>query len=295
MPSHLVAFFSTMPLPRLAFSTLGCPELTISEVIELAVHHGFGGIELRCLSGTVLRPDNFAELLPDVAAVGDHLLTTQRRIVGIGTSVRLLEPKSGDIETLLAFGHLADALACPHLRVFDGGEAGRPISPDDLARGRDFFDAWREARSRAGIRAHLMVETHDALATAAGMRAVREALPDLRVLWDLHHTWRAGAAAAEFGAVVADALVHVHLKDSVSRPSARKPFTYVRPGAGEFDWPGALRLLEQLDFDGSQSFEWERQWHPELEPLGEVLGGYADLVGGTPGRVAPPSPTRSRS
>ena len=64
---------------------------------------------------------------------------------------------------------------------------------------------------------------------------------------------------------------HVHVKDSVSRPSGRHPYSYVFLGEGEFP----LRsLVEQLRSDGFEhvlSLEWERMWHPYLPSVEEAL------------------------
>jgi len=39
-----------------SFSTLGCPECTLDEVLRLAADHGIAGVELRCLGGTTDLP-----------------------------------------------------------------------------------------------------------------------------------------------------------------------------------------------------------------------------------------------
>jgi sugar phosphate isomerase/epimerase len=61
------------------------------------------------------------------------------------------------------------------------------------------------------------------------------------------------------------------VKDSISEPSARHPFTYVMLGNGEFDLADTLDLLRENAFAGVVSIEWERKWHPYLPPLEEAL------------------------
>ena len=60
------------------------------------------------------------------------------------------------------------------------------------------------------------------------------------------------------------------MKDSISRPSARHPFTYVSPGDGEFPI-APLRAALAAQFTGAVSLEWEKLWHPYLVPLDEAL------------------------
>ena len=80
-----------------------------------------------------------------------------------------------------------------------------------------------------------MVETHDALCTTAALRQFLTLAPGTAILWDAHHTWRKGGEdpLATWQALKPH-IVHIHIKDSISRPSARHPFTYVPPGDGEF-------------------------------------------------------------
>jgi sugar phosphate isomerase/epimerase len=90
-------------------------------------------------------------------------------------------------------------------------------------------------------------------------------------LWDSHHTWkRGGEDPVATWAAIAPHVVHVHVKDSVSRPSAKHPYTYVVPGSGEFPAAPLMDCLRR-EFSASVSLEWERQWHPYLSPLDEAL------------------------
>jgi Sugar phosphate isomerases/epimerases len=116
-----------------------------------------------------------------------------------------------------------------------------------------------------------MVETHDSLFTAAAIGRLAAAVPGVRILWDSHHTWkRGGEDPLATWEAIKEHVVHVHVKDSVSRPSGKYPFTYALPGTGEFPMAG-LREKLAVGFGGAASLEWEKLWHPELAPLEEVL------------------------
>jgi len=81
----------------------------------------------------------------------------------------------------------------------------------------------------------LMVETHDGFVTSEALRALIGHCPKINLLWDAHHTWRKGAEApALTWKTVCNHAVHIHVKDSVSRPSPNGalPYTYVLPGDG---------------------------------------------------------------
>ena len=69
-------------------------------------------------------------------------------------------------------------------------------------------------------------------------------------------------------------VVHIHVKDSISKPSAKHPFSYVLPGEGEFAM-AALRPVLAAEFTGCVSLEWEKLWHPYLAPLDNALTAAA--------------------
>ena len=60
----------------------------------------------------------------------------------------------------------------------------------------------------------------------------------------------------EFYENVKQHVVHVHVKDSVSRPSEKHPFTYVLPGEGEFPAVGLFAALRVDGYTGVVSLEW---------------------------------------
>ena len=196
----------------------------------------------------------------------------------IGTSVKLLDATAIDIDTLIAFARLADSIGCPWLRVFDGGESGKSIPSDVLAKTREWLTRWQEARQCHQVQAELVVETHDALASLTNTEDVLRECSPIHLLWDAHHTWRAGEAVADFFERCGHAVRHIHVKDSINRPSVRKPFTYCSPGDGEFPWKELGTALAAQRFAGCVSFEWERHWHPMLEPLPAVLPAYQRIL-----------------
>jgi sugar phosphate isomerase/epimerase len=131
-------------------------------------------------------------------------------------------------------------------------------------------------RAARGWKVDLMVETHDTLMTAAALGRFAAAAPGTAILWDTHHTWkRGGESPADTWRQARAQIVHLHVKDSVSVPSARNPYTYVLPGCGEFPM-AALRRALGADFTGVVSFEWEKMWEPELPTLDQALQSAAD-------------------
>ncbi len=259
---------------RLGFSTLGCGDLSFAGVLELAQRHGLSAVEVRCLEGAPLEPDRFATTLPAPTASRDALTRAGCRTVVFGTSIKLFQATAADLETAVAFARLADELRCPWLRIFDGGQADTLPSPAAIAQVVTWWQRWQDVRRDLRLQADICVETHDGLVRCDALAALLRALPELNLLWDAHHTWRAGESLSAFHALAAPAIRHIHAKDSINRPSKRKPFTYCAPGSGEFPWTRFRELLENSGYRGCVSFEWERHWNPELAPLETVLPDF---------------------
>ena len=94
----------------------------------------------------------------------------------------------------------------------------------------------------------------------------------MNLIWDSHHTWRIGNEPIDFTWDQIGTFVrHVHMKDSIDRPSARHAHTYVLPGEGQMPLEEVISLLTQRRFEGFVSLEWERKWHPYLPPIQEAL------------------------
>ena len=92
------------------------------------------------------------------------------------------------------------------------------------------------------------------------------------MLWDAHNTWRAtGVDPLDLWPGISKHVVHIHVKDSVSRASGGLPYTYVLPGDGEFPMGRLNEALRRDGYANAISLEWERQWHPNLPPIEMAL------------------------
>jgi len=264
---------------RRGFSTLGCPDLSLEEVLECGRRFSIDAVELRSLAGTTDLPAHFAGQYGSPEALAEHLARRRTavkageapdpRIVALGTSFRLVGAGPGDRDALLAQALWADGLGVPWLRVFDGG---RDADAVELAEAAASLAWWREERRSRGWTVDLMVETHDSLLDSVRLARAAERLPGLGILWDAHHTWRKGGEdPLVTWAAIGPRVVHVHVKDSIAVPSGRHPFTYVLPGRGDFPIGPLSETLQRAAFAGVVSLEWERLWHPYLPPLEDAL------------------------
>ena len=251
------------------FSTLGCPELSLDEVLGLARRFDLPAVELRALGGTIELPAYFTATYGTPAALADLLRAEPVRIGSLDTSLKLVESSDADWEaTTEAFLPWAEVLGSVNLRVFDGGKSG---SAEEHAAMAARLRWWQARRASRGWRSDLIIETHDSLFNAEKILGLVALEPSVRILWDSHHTWRPGGEdPLVTWRAIAPHVVHVHVKDSLPVPTGRHSHTYVFPGRGEFPAAALLPVLA-AEFAGVVSLEWERLWHPYLAPLDEAL------------------------
>lgn len=262
------------------FSSLGCPEYTLDDALDLAARLGMDAVELRTLNKTVDLPTLFTETFGTPEKLAAHLLEKGTGICSLDTSLKLVGNTEEDREAFLAFIPWAEAVGCKHLRIFDGGKTVPELDNETLKEIQNTLAWWRNYRRENNCLCDVMVETHDCLCDPKAIQQVQAILDDpVPLLWDTHHTWKkAGADLKETWDIVKDATVHLHIKDSISEPSDRHPFTYVFPGEGEFPLKDLLNMVKEDGFSKCVSLEWERQWHPYLAPLPEALEKMYSLL-----------------
>ncbi|WP_198529923.1 sugar phosphate isomerase/epimerase family protein [Geminisphaera colitermitum] len=262
------------PICSHAFSTLGCVELSLADSLRLAARHRLDAIELRGIGGSLDVPAQLEKTFGTPEAFAAAAGANPVSICSLDTSLFLIGNIAADRDAFLRYLPWAEALGVPRLRVFDGGT---DLNDAELGQALDTLSWWNDLRRANRWRADVMIETHDALTrTPAILRFLARAPSGTGLLWDTHHTWRLGGeeTAATWQAI-RSRVVHIHVKDSISRPSYYGAHTYVPPGQGEFAMNTLRALLARDAYAGAVSLEWERHWHPELVPLEEALASAA--------------------
>lgn len=254
-------------------STLGCHELDLKQVCALAARHDIHVLEIRSLTDRVDLHHYLDETYPDAGAVEAVLKAGRQRISALNSGFKLTSTEGADRDELLGFARWADALDIPYIRVFGGGKWGDPLTTRDLDQGAANLDWWHKVRRKNKWKTQLALETHTGFSSSERCLKLQEhaGIP-LDIIWDTHHTWKqAGESAEESWNQIGSLVRHVHIKDSVSIPSAKHPYSYVLPGTGEFPAQEFLALLEDKGYSGVVSLEWERKWHPYMPMLDEAL------------------------
>lgn len=258
---------------KLSFSTLACPDWTLSQIIAIAAVAGYDGIELRFV-------ENEDSLWKLPALSGKQLASTKQALSDHGvaiscldTSCRFHSPDAQERAQWLTEGErmaeLAAALGAPGIRIF--GDTIQPGADRSSTR-RWIADSIRELSDRiASSGIEVWLETHGDFAGGSETAEIlAEAnCPRLGVVWDPANCFvesgeRPQASASQLGASIR----HVHLKDLLQDHGSWKP---VLTGDGNFPLPEVRTALQQLRFDRFVSFEWEKKWHPEIADANVAL------------------------
>jgi sugar phosphate isomerase/epimerase len=254
---------------KIAFSTLGCPDWPLTTVVQAARALAYDGVELRLIGGNM-------DLLnaPELATEREQTRASMRaahiEICCLDSSVRFDEPSASARAEQVRLGErytdLAHALGVPFVRVF-GDTFAKAHSPSLVVHW--VVDGLRRLAAHAGGKGvTVLLESHGDFARADLLCEVMQRVdaPQVGILWDVHHPWRFhGEAPQQTVATIGRWIRHTHWKDSV-RSQEERGYRYVLFGQGELPAREFIGALRTMRYDGWLSFEWEKQWHPTIEP-----------------------------
>jgi len=261
------------------FSTIGCPDYDIPQVVELARANGFKGIEIRFLRGTVDLA-SLSEFTSGIAETRRRFDDAGIKVVGINTGVRMvsLDPavRQQQLEAARANLAIAQALGADYLRLFGGpvpAEQERERTLDAIAQG---LGEIADLTHAGGV--HSLIETHDSFCKADSILDLykRGASDKLGVLWDTLHSYRHGDSGEESWGKLGDRIRLVHVKDAFT--ATPQKFDFALTGEGTVPVAGFLDLLEREGYEGYVNFEWEKGWHPEIAEPEVAIPHFARYI-----------------
>jgi sugar phosphate isomerase/epimerase len=262
---------------RISFSTLACPNWTMPEIIAMAAGEGYEGIELRFVQG-----EDSLWKLPVFS--GKELASTKRELADralniscLDTSCRFHSPDPAERGRWITEGNrmadLAAELSAPGMRVFgDTVQAGadRTSTQGWIA---ESIQELAEMTAARGV--EIWIENHGDFAGAAATAAILQeaSSPNAGVVWDPANSFVAAQEQPADGAAhLREAIRHVHIKDLRRDQDGWK---HVLTGDGAFPLLELKATLEDLQYDGFLSFEWEKKWHPKIEDADVALPHFA--------------------
>lgn len=258
---------------KLCFSTLGCSNYSLDEVLTLAKNFNIDAVELRGLNDRIELCD-----IPELAAENADSTRAAFEKHGIelavlGSSCRL-HNRDTHADAALAVD-MASRLGVPFVRVF-----GDRFKPDRETATQTAIEGLRALCAAAeGKNVSVLLEIHGQFCNKAALEPIIDAVGSYRsfgIIWDVAHSdadygenWR------EFYTFIAPYVRHVHIKDHL-----RADGRLTLPGEGDLPLAEIARALDAEGYTGAFSLEWEKKWHPELPEIEIALEKFCRLLRG---------------
>jgi len=263
---------------KIAFSTLGCPDFSWTDIYSMAKDLGFDGIELRGLGDqiyTVKAPPFTGDELPKTKKLLSKL-RLEISCLSSGSCLKDAGKAEQNQEEIISYIKLANQLGTPYIRILGDLAPQAQGEVDDAV----ILAALKQLAPIA--EAHhvtLLIETNGVYADTARLaRLLDQAASDaVAALWDIHHPYRyagekPGTTVKNLGAYIR----YVHVKDSVVESGVTR---YRLMGEGDLPIDDMMRALRSINYDGYVSLEWVKRWAADLDDAGVVFPHFANFMG----------------
>lgn len=261
---------------KLAFSTLGCPDWTMSDIFSTAKDLGFDGVEIRGIGNAVYAPEAKPFLPENLPKTYAYIRSCEIPISLFATSIQLGRPELEQSAMMEAEQYLAIAKA---LKV----KFIRVMITNNPYPEKDDYRAAVEAYARICTRAAEfgvcpLIETNGTLADSALMKQFISdtACENSGVLWDIHHPYRYfDETVAKTFSNIGGLIKYVHVKDSVLTDGN---VVYKMLRYGDVPVTEAVQTLQKNGYQSYISLEWVKRWCPDLEDGGIVFSHFTNYM-----------------
>ena len=266
---------------KTSFTTLACPDLPLTELLELAKRNGMDAVEIRLdkndmLCGYTIEHLDEAKALIDKSGIA---------LSDLACGITVCNGERSVLSHMEHCAKMAQALGVVGLRVFLG--RGVTYFTDPICRDLDGVAAvLKEGAELVGTYgAELWIETHSDYSTGAVIKEVLDRVDDsrVRVIWDVIHSVEWRESLEETVRLIGDRIVHVHLKDGTApKDPNRTAYDLCALGEGDLHFEDVLNALQTIGYNGYLSLEWELMWHPELaacyRDTDQLLAAYSKWI-----------------
>ncbi len=263
--------------PLLSFSTLGCPDWDLDQVLSFAVQYGYKGIEFRGLKRQldILKCPEFSTA-SNTAATLQKMQSAGLQVVNLGSSATLHFAEGAERQKNLDDGKkyidLAQQLQCPFIRVFPNNF---PKDQDKKATIDLIIKGLLELADHAkGSDVSVLIESHGDLVKIEDLLTVMQAAahPQVGMIWDVTNMWTVTKESPLLAYQQLKKYIrHTHVKDA---KMVDGKLAYTLLGKGEVPIFEAVDELFKGGYKGYYSFEWEKLWHPEIAEPEIALADY---------------------
>lgn len=261
---------------KLAFSTLGCPDWTMSEILSTAKDLGFDGVEIRGIGNEVYAPEAKPFLPENLQKTSSYIKSKDIPISLFATGVQLGRPEllEKNIFEAEQYFVIAKALDVKFMRVMI---TNHPYpEQDDYKSAVEAYSQICDKAKDFGVCP--LIETNGTLAKSSLMKQfIQDAASDNSgVLWDIHHPYRYfDEKVSETFSNIGEFIKYVHVKDSLN---VNGNVVYKMLSYGDVPVYDAVRMLNENGYTSCISLEWVKRWHPDLEDGGIVFSHFVNYM-----------------
>ncbi len=283
---------------KIAFSTLGCPDFSWSDIYSVAKDFGFDGIEIRGIgkdiSAVKARPFTDGQIDRTIATL--ERLGLEIPCLTSGCCLKFADKLEETKAELSEYIRLAVKLGTPYIRVLADLEPDPRDEIDDEYMARAIKEVAAEAKD-TGVT--LLIETNGVYSDTKRLRALLDKVNcrEVAALWDIHHPYRFAHETPETTIEnLGSYIKYVHVKDSIMEKGqdGKKTIKYRMMGFGDMPIPGMLHALREIGYEGYISLEWVKRWAPEIDDCGIVFPQFANYMREHTEEIEPPLQTSLR-
>ncbi len=262
---------------KLAFSTLGCPDFSWSEMLAMAKDCGFHGIEVRGMGEGLrnIKGNPFSKENREATVEKLQKMHLEIPCLSTGCALKYLDKAEETKAEIKEYIHLANAIGTPYLRILADRNAQADGEVDDDA----ILPILSELVSYAeNYDVTLLVETNGVYADTKRLANLLNSVASDNVgaLWDVHHPYRFMNESPEETVQNLGAYIkYIHVKDSVMEDG--KP-SYRMMGEGDLPLDAAMFSLRSINYEGYVSLEWLKSYAPHLNDAGIVFPHYINFM-----------------
>jgi sugar phosphate isomerase/epimerase len=254
------------------FSSIGCPDASLENMLLIAKRNKIDAIELRCFPGKLGQP-GYCQI-SESAKTSSLLKSHNIELVMLDGNCALIGGGSNADKEFIELAELANKLKVKYIRVFGGVEWSETLNEKMLKEAGNTIKRRQKMLAKYKWDVAAALETHSIFSSGANVKSLLKYI-NIAVVWDIHHTVYLGKETPKTTwNMLKDNIVHVHVKDSIAKPSFKSPYTLTLPGEGVIPILEAINILKRENFPGVVSLEWEKRWHhylPELETALKAL------------------------
>ncbi|PKM93369.1 MAG: AMP-dependent synthetase [Firmicutes bacterium HGW-Firmicutes-1] len=262
---------------KLAFSTLGCPNWSWSDMISTAKDLGFDGIEVRGIAHQLFAPKALPFTPENIEATKSKLNHLNLEISCLSSAcylfdqVNLLQHLSDGKEYI----DLASNLGVKYVRVL-GDKEPHVTEPVDMNAVREATIILADYAKSKDVT--ILIETNGVFANSATMKAFIGSLKkeNVGVLWDIHHPFTFMNETLEHTYDTLKSFIkYIHVKDSVV---VNGTVIYKMLGEGTIPIKELIKYLSADQYDGYVVLEWTKRWQKDLEDPGIVFPHFMNTI-----------------